>query len=71
MHWAWHQNLDLVPTVADEFTLVKGEGEGGMRLKGQREVKGVTASPVFVDSSRGEVAQAFNAAAIKETRMMQ
>lgn len=72
MHWSWHQNLDLVPTVADEFTLVKEEGVRG-GLRGQRQQQrggvqggqGVTGEPVFVKSARGEVAQKFNAAALK------
>jgi hypothetical protein len=72
MHWSWHQNQDLVPTVADEFTLVKEEARGGRApLGGQREAaEGVTAEPIFVDSSRGETAREFNAAAVKEMMMM-
>ena len=73
MNWAWHQNQDLVPTVADEFTLVKDvasarHGLGGMQ---QSSGKGTTAEPVFVDSSRGKVARDFNAAALKEMAAME
>lgn len=68
MHWTWHQNEDLVPTVADEFTLVKEQRgrNGGLRGESKREGgRGVTGQPVFVQSARGDKAQDFNAAALK------
>lgn len=70
MHWSWHQNEDLVPTVADEFTLVKSNGEkkGYLGLRGQKEEPpvSVTAHPVFVKSQRGIAAAEFNEAALGE-----
>jgi len=70
MNWAWHQNEDLVPTVADEFTLVKGAAGGRHGLMSQQHSKGTTASPVFVNSARGQKAQEFNTAALKEMAAM-
>lgn len=71
MTWKWHQNMDLVPTVADEFSLVKGSGnieKNYVGLRGQKEkkIEGVTAHPVFADSARGAAAAEFNAAAVDE-----
>ena len=39
MHWTWHQNPDLEPTVADELWIVKGQ---------QNDDPQVTGEPVFV-----------------------
>lgn len=47
--WQWHQNLDLSPTVADEFWVVKGVSSG---LKGT-VFAGTTATPVFANTDRG------------------
>lgn len=66
MHWSWHQNQDLVPTVADELTIVKTDGtrkQYHLRAD-QRESDapaGVTSLPVFVNSERGKAAQKFDA----------
>jgi hypothetical protein len=65
MHWAWHQNQDLVPTVADEFTIVKSGSEKYHRM-GDEVASRKTGKPVFVNSRRGLIAQEFNAAALKE-----
>ena len=62
MHWAWHQNQDLVPTVADEFIVVKGGSEQSHFVG---ENNGRTGRPIFVDSDRGSLAREFNAAALR------
>lgn len=73
MHWAWHQNQDLVPTVADEFTLVKDQAGGlrGRRSGPSQSGGGITGQPVFANSARGATAQEFNAAALKEQSRLQ
>jgi len=44
--WQWHQNLDLAPTVADEFWAIKDDFS--------LHTTGKTAYPVFATSPRGE-----------------
>ncbi|KAJ1434429.1 Metallo-dependent phosphatase-like protein [Ochromonadaceae sp. CCMP2298] len=51
--WRWHQNLDLLPAVADEFTLTKGA------LRGEKPAQ-VTGVPTFADSPRGRHAAGLN-----------
>jgi hypothetical protein len=52
--WAWHQNQDLFPTVADSFEFVKGSAAY------LASSKPVTGEPVFASSKRGERAAAVN-----------
>lgn len=54
--WQWHQNLDLSPTVADEFWVVKGTTS-----LVAMHAQGTTGSPVFADSARGRKGADFDA----------
>ena len=64
MVWRWHQNQDLLPVIADEFTFTKQKQQGG-GLRGSTRDDGaskpVTGQPVFADNERGHRAAEFNA----------
>lgn len=60
--WQWHQNLDLSPTIADEFWVIKGDGG----LKSSLGVS-VTNEPVFADSPRGRRGKAFDDSVRKQS----
>jgi hypothetical protein len=65
MVWRWHQNQDLLPVIADEFTFTKGAttaGAGNLRGAQDGVSKPQTGKPVFADTERGHKAEAFNAA---------
>ena len=59
--WQWHQNLDLSPTIADEFWVVKGSTS-----LGAMHMQGTTGSPVFADSERGRRGALFDAETRKQ-----
>jgi hypothetical protein len=71
-YWAWHQNPDLVPAIADEYYFIKGKGAGA--LKGQKQGQsqghvagsGTTGTPVFAKNALGDRARVFNKAALLE-----
>lgn len=52
--WEWHQNIDLVPLVADSLWIVKD-------VAGESVLGGVTKKPVFADTARGLRAALFEA----------
>ena len=68
MEWRWHQNQDLLPTIADAYTFTKpqGKGQGKDYSVGagagdsNSDFKPATGKPVFADSERGRKAAAFN-----------
>jgi hypothetical protein len=45
LHWTWHQNPDLEPTVADELYIVKGQDTFPSRAL--RTSTGITSVPKF------------------------
>ena len=53
--WKWHQNQDLLPTIADAFTITKPTSAAGLE-----SIRSVTGTPVFADSIRGHAASLFN-----------
>eukprot|EP00428_Durinskia_dybowskii_P067947 CAMPEP_0170369172 /NCGR_PEP_ID=MMETSP0117_2-20130122/7843_1 /TAXON_ID=400756 /ORGANISM="Durinskia baltica, Strain CSIRO CS-38" /LENGTH=459 /DNA_ID=CAMNT_0010623877 /DNA_START=1 /DNA_END=1380 /DNA_ORIENTATION=+ len=63
MEWRWHQNQDLLPTIADEYTFTKPSD--GQMLKTAGASKPVTGHPVFADNARGHKAEQYNAAQTK------
>jgi hypothetical protein len=68
MVWRWHQNQDLLPVIADEFTFTKAAataGAGNLRGAQDGASKPQTGKPVFADTERGHKAEAFNAAQTK------
>jgi acid phosphatase type 7 len=63
--WSWHQNSDLIPTIADEYYFVKG-GDSSSNLHAAHRVH-TTREPVFANGARGERARAFDRAALLES----
>lgn len=47
LHWTWHQNPDLEPTIADELWIVKGQSDGPTGGRALRAGSGITAQPKF------------------------
>lgn len=44
MHWTWHQNPDLEPTIADDLWIIKGQS---WELEHAQQHTGVTSRPQF------------------------
>jgi len=59
--WRWHQNQDLLPTIADAFTITKQSAV-------LESIRSVTGKPVFADSARGRTASLFNDVALENAR---
>ena len=57
--WSWHQNLDLIPTVADEYYFVKG-GDSSSLKSIPPSARHITGEPTFVRGPRGDRARAFD-----------
>ncbi|CAE7481370.1 PAP21, partial [Symbiodinium microadriaticum] len=52
--WSWHQNSDLIPTIADEYFFVKGGDSSSLTSGAARGAHRVTGEPMFVSGPRGD-----------------
>lgn len=75
LSWEWHQNKDLVPTIADSFVINKANKDTNNNNNLMNKDithstgSGITGIPMFVNNERGRIASKFNEQAIINSKL--
>lgn len=70
LSWEWHQNKDLVPTIADSFVINKDNNNNLMNKDITHSTgSGITGIPMFANNERGRIASKFNEQAIIDSKL--